>query len=1067
MTLHSHIQTISDDCISGERPYKCNVCGNRFSTKGNLKVHFQRHKAKYPHIKMNPNPVPEHLDRLERPHPPMLVPAVPRIQEEPDRTPPTDSLLSHQPSHQLIESEKTPTPKTDPKHLTVNHGMKLEPLATTTCPKTPTAAEAPPRSSPNPRESACTSSTGHSHSPISSSSSTRPLTSGAVPLMTSSMGLTSPIHGFHHMSIAGHPIHVPSSLGSPPTPLPPFGMDPNFLPRPSILPSKMEDPLEQYMEVQKSETSKLEALVKNIETKLTDPNQCAICHRILSCKSALQMHYRTHTGERPFKCKICGRAFTTKGNLKTHMGVHRAKPPIRMMHQCPVCHKQFTNALVLQQHIRMHTGELPKDVPFPNPEMMMASPGSINFMPFPGFQFYPPGMPHHPHAFTGEQLDLRKASPNATHSSSEKRKLEDDDLGEKKLKAELEEGVKSESNMSDEDGGGESEEGCMDGETVHHLATVDENSLHSPLPEAVSTTGSDSSSVPHHKAESESKSPYSASMPTPPTLVPVREIPQSPSKPEYYSESSSGGNYPASSYSTSLMALEERVKAIDSMGYSSSRPLEQMENIIRRADPNASPSLLSSNKNGDVNTSRHSPSMPNIIQGESRRDGLHTPRSTSPTPSEGNMSHASFDSSKMSDSGSENPLLVSPGGLHMKSFGALDLSPNAFEAATGKPNTTCNICYKTFACRSALDIHYRSHTKERPFKCEVCDRAFSTKGNMKQHMLTHKIRDLPSQAFNSGQSCGSPSPGVPPKSEATSPAQAELKPRPTAAPPVTSSESGHGGGVMSQSSSSTPSASPFVRRPNLKHVCQVCQKPFSSASALQIHMRTHTGDKPFKCTVCGKAFTTKGNLKVHMGTHMWNNGPSRRGRRMSVEGIPALPPKEAEYLNHFAHRAPSDIYPFPFPGFPNGFPPKLNEISVIQSLNGTLNHLPPSSMPENILGHPAFPDALGKISNHEAKSKSKEESPKGENNNYPPSGNSGELDLSLKRSPTRRSPSPPSMSPEVASGWMYSTCHLCNKALPSMAALETHMKSHLTHKSEESSPKTLVAWKVTLRSCYC
>lgn len=47
--------------------------------------------------------------------------------------------------------------------------------------------------------------------------------------------------------------------------------------------------------------------------------------------------------------------------------------------------------------------------------------------------------------------------------------------------------------------------------------------------------------------------------------------------------------------------------------------------------------------------------------------------------------------------------------------------------SAGRGNTTCNLCFKTFACNSALEIHYRSHTKERPFKCSVCDRGFSTK----------------------------------------------------------------------------------------------------------------------------------------------------------------------------------------------------------------------------------------------------------------------------------------------------------------------------------------------------
>ncbi|CAL1537779.1 unnamed protein product, partial [Lymnaea stagnalis] len=201
-------------------------------------------------------------------------------------------------------------------------------------------------------------------------------------------------------------------LHPPPPPPPQISTPPGDGPmfRNSILPTKTIDPsenLEQYMEVQKSETSKLEALVKNIEQKITDPNQCVVCHRVLSCKSALQMHYRIHTGERPFKCKICGRSFTTKGNLKTHMGVHRAKPALRMMHQCPVCHKQFTNVLVLQQHIRAHTGSMPhmSHMPLLPPHMDWA-----HRHPF-GFSRHHPYLPPmHP-----DSLDLSRGPPFHPH----------------------------------------------------------------------------------------------------------------------------------------------------------------------------------------------------------------------------------------------------------------------------------------------------------------------------------------------------------------------------------------------------------------------------------------------------------------------------------------------------------------------------------------------------------------------------------------------------------------------------------------------------------------------------
>lgn len=55
--------------------------------------------------------------------------------------------------------------------------------------------------------------------------------------------------------------------------------------------------------------------------------------------------------------------------------------------------------------------------------------------------------------------------------------------------------------------------------------------------------------------------------------------------------------------------------------------------------------------------------------------------------------------------------------------------------------------------------------------------------------------------------------------------------------------------------------------PALKHRCRFCGKIFGSDSALQIHLRSHTGERPFECKVCRSRFTTKGNLKVHYQRH--------------------------------------------------------------------------------------------------------------------------------------------------------------------------------------------------------
>uniref|UniRef100_A0A3B5AAN5 Si:ch211-212k18.5 n=1 Tax=Stegastes partitus TaxID=144197 RepID=A0A3B5AAN5_9TELE len=71
-----------------------------------------------------------------------------------------------------------------------------------------------------------------------------------------------------------------------------------------------------------------------------------------------------------------------------------------------------------------------------------------------------------------------------------------------------------------------------------------------------------------------------------------------------------------------------------------------------------------------------------------------------------------------------------------------------------------------------------------------------------------------------------------------------------------------------QSSSSLTSTSSSGRP---QHVCRFCGKVLSSDSSLQIHLRSHTGERPYQCPVCLSRFTTRGNLKAHFLRHREQN----------------------------------------------------------------------------------------------------------------------------------------------------------------------------------------------------
>lgn len=337
---------------TGERPFHCNVCGSKFTTKGNLKVHYQRHTQIFPPMLLppvvvnggagggvgGPPAVPPSQPEQFAPLTPIRLPFVPPAPLAPPPAPPPSRSEQQQEQQELPPVVALPVPEDLSKPAAVAAHREKSP------PPSPVDSLPPEPLSRSPDKAL---ETRHKESASRSAANRR--ANGSVRKRQTSQAGSPPRGEAGLEPAAGEHVQLAklvrrsSSSGS---------ADYSLAQMERIIDKSWED----LIEIDKtSETSKLQQLVDNIENKLTDPNQCIFCQKVMSCRSSLQMHIRTHTGERPFRCKICGRAFATKGNLKAHMSIHKIKPPMRSQFKCPVCHQKFSNGIILQQHIRIHT----------------------------------------------------------------------------------------------------------------------------------------------------------------------------------------------------------------------------------------------------------------------------------------------------------------------------------------------------------------------------------------------------------------------------------------------------------------------------------------------------------------------------------------------------------------------------------------------------------------------------------------------------------------------------------------------------------------------------------------
>lgn len=125
----------------------------------------------------------------------------------------------------------------------------------------------------------------------------------------------------------------------------------------------------------------------------------------------------------------------------------------------------------------------------------------------------------------------------------------------------------------------------------------------------------------------------------------------------------------------------------------------------------------------------------------------------------------------------------------------------------------CITCGRILKCRSAYEVHLRSHTKERPFSCDICKKSYATKAQIKFHINKHNGKSEPLLERDGKKKVN----------------RFKLKPTPI--------------------------------------LCVICGQSLKSNSALVIHMRRHTGDRPFSCPECDKCYPQKGSLVKHIKVH--------------------------------------------------------------------------------------------------------------------------------------------------------------------------------------------------------
>ncbi|XP_026316662.1 zinc finger protein 45-like [Hyposmocoma kahamanoa] len=137
----------------------------------------------------------------------------------------------------------------------------------------------------------------------------------------------------------------------------------------------------------------------------------------------------------------------------------------------------------------------------------------------------------------------------------------------------------------------------------------------------------------------------------------------------------------------------------------------------------------------------------------------------------------------------------------------------------------CDVCNRGFIKKHELRSHIMTHTKKKKHQCEFCNKSFTKKGNHSRHLTTHTVKksyicDYCHKCYTSRQGC--------------------IKHL-------------------------------WTHTGEKPHKCDICNKGFLATGQLKYHKMTHTGEKPHKCDICSRGFLTTGQLKCFLWKYELNS----------------------------------------------------------------------------------------------------------------------------------------------------------------------------------------------------